>query len=106
VEKKDFSDLRRHERFKPDEANACALMELNPDEGKNPNQAPVRADLIGLVFSQSSGGCGVTVRNNEKVKIGDRVRVQVGASTPHLCEIVWVNALDDDTMKLGVKYIQ
>ena len=106
MDNKIFAQKRNGKRFKPDEAHVSALIELEPGSDQILEQSPVRGDFKGLIFSQSPGGCGVTVRHTEKLKVGDKCRMQVGASKPRTCEIVWLNVVDDDTIKLGVKYIQ
>jgi len=95
----DKSD-RRKLRFPPD---AGTIAWIDPVLRKTPEEfVPT---VPALVIDESGDGCGVTVLYNPHVSEGARLTVQVGELLPVGCEVRWIKDLDEDVLKVGLRYL-
>jgi hypothetical protein len=97
--KKSPVDKRKGIRFKPD---SQTLATLSFQESKK----NFSADLQALVITESFGGCGLVTFRSPKLNPGSVCTIQVGKIGPLEAEIRWRVDLDEDLMKLGIKYLE
>ncbi len=94
---------RQHFRYKPiDNESIVAIDSRNTIA----DGAEFNIELYGLLFSEAYGGFGAILRKTDKFQFGDKFYSQVGKVQPLLSEIVWRSDLDDDVIKIGVKYLE
>ena len=63
-----------------------------------------RPTEMALVFSESQGGCGLVLLHQD-VNLRQKIRVKVGDLQEILGEVVWKHQLDNDVLKIGVRYL-
>ena len=97
--KEKVNNLRKHTRFKP-EVNCLTKICLNLDR-KNFTE-----NIIGLAISESYGGCAVAVRKCSLFSMGMRCLIVVGELGPIKAEVVWIEEVDLDLIKVGFKYLE
>ena len=71
--------------------------------------------ITGILFSEAKGGCGVIVHSTKGIKVGDDLNLLLGNfdlknqnykfETSRKVEIAWIELINLDTFKVGIKYI-
>ncbi len=87
---------RKYIRYIPDNTLGFLSTDLEEEEF-----AP---EVVGLVFSEAYQGCALVFLNSVDVKKNDLCVVQCGDLPPTKSEIVWVEELDENLVKVGIKY--
>ena len=72
----------------------------------NVHRKVFQPDLVALVLDVSPGGCGLVVLATENLKIRDQCVIQIAEEDPTPAEIAWRVDLDEQVIKLGVRYIE
>jgi hypothetical protein len=89
---------RKNIRFKP-EGSTLAWIDLNPAS------AQFTPQVKALTFSESAGGCGLVVLINDFFTADSKLKVQIGELKPLVAEICWIQELDADVCKVGLRYV-
>lgn len=90
---------RKSIRFKPD-LGSIALLDFAVEGDFEPS-------VTGLICNESYAGCAlVFAADIFKLKAGHTIRVQPGAIGPMPAEVVWVKRLDEELVKVGLKYLE
>lgn len=84
-------------RFKPDPMD-CALIDFAPP--KNDFQA----SHIGLILNESYTGSALLLNTLDSIREGQELRVKIGRVGPLKAKVVWVKAIEDSILKVGVQY--
>jgi hypothetical protein len=71
-----------------------------------PMNSKFKPNIIAIIFSQSPGGCGISMASTDLIEVGQRVRIQLGSMLPVYGEVVWMNNSDANTMKMGLKFVR
>jgi len=91
---------RRKLRFPPDSGT---IAWIDPVERPGPDGFMPR--IPALVIDESRDGCGVTILYHPLVTEGARLMIQVGELLPVPCEVRWIKDLDEDVLKVGLRYL-
>jgi hypothetical protein len=89
---------RKFIRFKPD-PDSIALIDMKSGSQFSPS-------LHALIFEESHGGVGLLVISNERIKIGQKLKVQVGRLAPLKAEVRWCEQIDKQIFKIGLMYLE
>ncbi|MFN8846170.1 MAG: hypothetical protein ACK5W9_04920 [Bdellovibrionales bacterium] len=92
------SNKRKFIRFKPD-PDAVALLDLKSGSQFSPM-------LHALIFEESHGGVGLLVISEERLKLGQKMKVQVGRLAPLKAEVRWCEKIDKKIFKIGLMYLE
>jgi hypothetical protein len=92
---------RRKLRFPPD---AGAIAWIDPTEGQRLETFSPR--IPALIIDESRDGCGVAVLYHPQMMEGARMLVQIGELIPVPCEVRWIKDLDEDVLKVGLRYLE
>jgi hypothetical protein len=93
-----LSNSRRYIRFKPDTSTYAGI------DLRGENQ-PFVPEIVGLVYEESSHGCGMVLIGIDKLKVGDVCRIQIDTRTPIEAEVRWRKDLDHDVIRAGFLYL-
>ena len=91
------TNKRKFIRFKPD-ADAIALIDMKADGQFSPKNNA-------LIFEESHGGVGLLFISNDRIKIGQKLKVQVGRLAPMKAEVRWCEQIDKQIYKIGLMYL-
>lgn len=94
-----YTNRRKHTRFKPDPGTIARI-------DVNITGSEFKPTIPALIFSEAYGGCGLVVTGAQELRVGDLCRVQVGSLHPMAAEIVWRTPLDEDVVKIGLKFLE
>jgi CheY-like chemotaxis protein len=71
--------------------------------------------ISGFLFSEGKGGCGIIVHSTKGIKVGDDLEILLGNfdykklnhvfEEPRKVEIAWIELINLDTFKVGIKYL-
>jgi hypothetical protein len=92
------ANKRKFIRFKPD-PDSIALLDLKSGSQFSPT-------LHALIFEESHGGVGLLVISEDRIKLGQNLKVQVGRLAPMKAEVRWCEKIDKDIFKLGLMYLE
>ncbi|RFF27823.1 MULTISPECIES: hypothetical protein [unclassified Wenzhouxiangella] len=96
-------DRRRYLRYPPDETEVVLLQFSNT----TPSEEVFEPETAGLVCEESRGGLRVVVLTRgpiRSVEKGARCVIQVANLGLQAAEIRWMDAIDDDVVKLGLEF--
>jgi hypothetical protein len=93
-----LSNSRRYIRFKPD-TSTYAGIDLR---GESQSFIP---EIVGLVYEESSHGCGMILIGIDKLKVGDTCWIQIDTRTPMEAEVRWRREIDHDVIRAGFLYL-
>jgi hypothetical protein len=96
-----WSNSRRYIRFKPDTSTYAAI----DTRSNGPNQ-PFVPEIMGLIYEESSHGCGMILIGVDKLSSGDVCRIQIGSRTPIDAEVRWTKEIDPDVIRIGFLYLE
>lgn len=98
----DPKNRREHTRYKPEDADCIVAIDSNP--------ASTEDDFVptdfALIFSESFGGLGLVLRNSDDYENGKNIFIRFNELHPFQAEIVWVQKVDPEVMKIGVKFLK
>jgi hypothetical protein len=94
-----WSNSRRYIRFKPDTSTYAGIDTRTEDKAFIPQ-------IMGLVYEESSYGCGMVLIGIEKLQVGDICRIQVGGGTPVEAQVRWRKEIDCDVVRIGFMYLK
>ena len=98
-EDKKYINTRKHLRYKPEPS---AVARIDPDNGFK-----FEAKICGIIISESYSGCAVVIQMTEQLAVGDNCRVQVNENVdPFKAEVIWRKPIDEDILKLGLKFLE
>lgn len=90
---------RKYTRFTP-ELSTVAYIDYEL------KTARFEAMQSGLCFSESYKGCGLILLKNKDLEAGQLVRVKIGELSPLTAEIMWIEKLDRDSIKVGFQFLE
>ncbi len=90
--------MRKHTRFKSD---AGAICEIDLEERKK-----FQPSVSALILEESYGGCGLALLRTSQLQVGAICVVKVGALEPMRSEVRWRKDVDDQLIKIGIKYLE
>ena len=61
-------------------------------------------EILGLVMSESYGGCSMVVLSPNPIKVGERYSVRVGHQGSVLGEVRWIHSIESGIMKVGFSF--
>jgi hypothetical protein len=93
-----WSNTRRYIRLKPDTSTYAGIDTRTEDQSFIP-------EFMGLVFEESSHGCGMIFIGTEKLRVGDICRIQIGTREPVEAELRWRKEIDRDVIRTGFLYL-
>lgn len=96
-----WSNVRRYIRFKPDTSTYAAI-----DTRSNTSDQPFVPEIMGLVYEESSHGCGMILIGIDKLNPGEICRIQIGSRSPVNAEVRWGKEIDPDVIRLGFLYLE
>ncbi|NBB92468.1 MAG: hypothetical protein GVY32_04775 [Gammaproteobacteria bacterium] len=97
-------DRRRYLRYPPDETEIVLLQFSNTV----PSEEVFEPETAGLVAEESRGGLRIVVLSRGPIRSvdkGARCVVQVANLGLQAAEIRWMEAIDEDAVKLGVEFV-
>lgn len=89
----------QHMRFKPDPMDA-AMVDL---KASTPAFEPTMSCLI---LNESFSGCALVIPTAFPISEGTFMRVKVGRMEPLRAEVVWTQRLDDELLKVGIRFLE
>lgn len=84
-------------RFKPDPFDYALIDVASSDKAFRPSH-------IGLIINESFTGSALVVNTIDRLREGQEIRVQIGRMGPMEARVVWVKAIDENILKLGIHY--
>lgn len=93
-----WSNARRYIRFKPDTSTYAGIDTRTQDHTFQP-------EIVGLVYEESSHGCGMVLIGIDKLQPGDICRLQIGSREPIEAEVRWRKEIDRDVDRIGFLYL-
>lgn len=93
-----WSNARRHIRLKPDTSTYAGI------DTRTKGQ-PFVPEFIGLVYEESTQGCGMIFIGTDKLRVGDICRIQIGTKEPIEAELRWRREIDRDVIRTGFLYL-
>ncbi len=98
VDGEGLGNSRRYIRFKPDTSTYARI-----DTRRSGN--PFIPEIMGLVYEESSHGCGMVLIGIEKLQVRDICRIQVGTRNPVEAEVRWRREIDRDVVRVGFLFL-
>lgn len=96
----DFANHRKYIRFEPDPLD-YALIDFKLNFGE------FRPEIIALIVDEAPlGGCGLVIKKIDDLKIQQACVIKVGRMAPIAAEVAWFKKLEDDLMRIGIKYLE
>lgn len=94
-----WSNARRYIRFRPDTSIYAGIDTRTQGH-------PFQPEIVGLVYEESSHGCGMVLIGIEKLQQGDICRLQIGSREPIEAEVRWRKEIDPDVVRIGFLYLE
>ncbi len=94
-----YTNTRRYIRFKPDTSTYAEIDTRLKDE-------PFTPEIVGLVYEESSHGCGMVLIGVDKLQVGDICRIQIGTGIPIEAEVRWRKEIDPDVVRTGFLFLE
>ncbi len=94
----DISNNREYERF--EESFGTPVQIALETNSKKPTDY-----YNGLILDDSLGGCGLTVLTKDTPEVSQCCWLKLSGLQSIPAKIIWVNQLDRDIFRLGVKYL-
>lgn len=91
--------MPRRIRFQPDPLDH-ALIDFQNEAGKFSPTA------VGLILNESFAGCALVIKTTNLLNKDQELKVQVGKLEPLSAKVVWVKALDESLVKVGINFFE
>lgn len=65
-----------------------------------------RPSVAAIVVSESYGGVAICIPNTPVARVGEKFTIRVGDLSPTLAEAVWIEKVDREILKVGVRFLE
>lgn len=89
--------IKRSVRFKS-EPMTLGYLDLETTNSFNPQ-------LIGIVLNESFTGCALILAIDDELKVKQQIKIKVGNLDPIKASVSWFKILDENILKVGLKFI-
>ena len=97
--KSSYQSKRKYPRYKPETDTFVTIETKGGGKAYTPNTG-------GLVFSESYGGCGIVLLATNELQTGDICMAKIGPLHPMRAQVVWRTQLDNNVIKIGIKFLE
>ena len=93
---------RKHVRYK------SLLMSLEPYAliDRDTENASFQPTIPGFIINESHGGCSLLLSSGVTLKKDGIIKVKTGDLNPMKAEVRWKRKLDEDIVRIGLKYLE
>lgn len=64
-----------------------------------------KVQLYGLVLTEAFGGCSLVIRRTEELQLNGLCKIDVNEVGPLLARVVWRKDVDEELIKIGIKFL-
>jgi len=65
-----------------------------------------QASAVGIILNESYTGCALVFKTTETLQHNQVIQVQVGRLGVMPAKVVWVKALDENLIKVGLQFLE
>jgi hypothetical protein len=95
------ADLRESRRFPPDEGTMAWI-----DTDVRGDKRDFKPTIAALVTDEALHGCGMVALAHDRFREEAECMVQVGDLAPLRSQIRWVRNLNNDVLRMGVRFLE
>jgi hypothetical protein len=99
--KVEYTVKRRRIRFRPDPLDLAHI------DSRPIGDHPFEPDTVAVIVDEDPlGGCGLVIVENGKLARGDTCVVRLGRLDPLRAEVRWRRTIDEDVVRIGLRFLQ